>query len=164
MKKIWGDPPIVVTVSRQDVDSNNVQPTLDSLRSLLQDPAQIRANLGRLVLSFEGFGKKTGAIWFDEVWQVPQGRSFVGKLDEEFPYWFFFGDLSGDTVYTVAACVCRIEVRGPLTIFNKEDFLALDVRQFEAMNELFRKWSWTEEEYSARVEQLIQYFKGVPVE
>jgi hypothetical protein len=164
MKKIWDDPPIVVTVARKDVESNNAQPTLDSLMSLLQDPTHAPANLGRLVLSFEGFGKSSGAIWFDEVWQVTEARSFVGMLDQEFPFWFFFADLSGDTLYTVAACVCRIEVRGSQTIFNKEDLLAFDVRQFEGMNEIFRNMNLSEEEKSARVEQLTQYFKGVPVE
>jgi|SRR6266851_6988778 len=164
MKKIWDDPPIVVTVSRQDVESNQVEPTLDSLRSLLRDPTQIPANLGRLVLSFEGFGKNTGAIWFDEVWQVPEGRSFVEMLDREFPFWFFFADLSGDTLYTVAACVCRIEVRGSQTIFSKEDLLAFDVRQIEGMNEIFKKWNLPEEEKSARVEQIAQYYRAVPVE
>jgi len=164
VKKIWDDPPIVVAVSRTDVESNNVQPTLDSLRSLLQDPAQIPGNLGRLVLSFEGFGKNSGAIWWDEVWQVPQSRLFVEMLDQEFPFWFFFADLSGDTLYTIAASVCRIEVRGSQTIFNKEDLLAFDVRQFESMNEIFRKWNLPDDEKSARVELLTQYFANVPVE
>ncbi len=162
--KIWNDPPIVVTVSRKDVESNDSQSTLESLRSLLRDPPQAPAAIGRLVLSFDGFGKNAGTIWFDEVWQVPEARLFVEMLDQEFPFWFFLADLSGRTLYTVAACVCRIEVRGSETIFNKEDLLAFSVRQFEGMTQIFKKWNFPEEARSARVEQVTQYFANVPVE
>jgi hypothetical protein len=164
MKKIWDDPPIVVTVSRKDVESNYTQPTLRSLWPLVRDAEQVRSSLGRLVLSFEGFGKDAGTIWFDEVWQVPEARLFVEMLAQEFPFWFFLADLSGDTLYRVAACVCRVEVRGSETIFNKDDLLAFSVNQFDGMNRLYEQWDLPQEEKAERVEQVTQYFARVPVE
>src|SRR5256885_7106711 len=89
LPKIWDDPPIVVTVSRKDVESSHAQATLDSLFPLLRNAEEARSSLGRVVLTFEGFGKNAGTIWFDEVWQVAEGRSFVATLDQEFPFWFF---------------------------------------------------------------------------
>ena len=162
--KIWSDPPIVISVPRQAIDSNDTQPTIDQLYKLLGDPTKVREAAGRLVLSFEGFGKSAGAIWFDEVWQVPEARSFVDMLNQKFPFWVFMADLSGNTLYTVAACVCRIEVRGAQTIFNKEDLLAFVGMQFVAMDQIFKKFNLPPEENSARVEQVAQYFDGVPVE
>lgn len=162
--KIWNDPPIVISVPRQAIDSNDTQSILNQLYPLMGDAPSVRAAAGRLVLSFEGFGKSAGTIWFDEVWQVPEARSFVAMLDEKFPCWFFFADLSGDTLYTVAACLCRIEVRGGQTIFNKEDLLEFGVRQFIALDDIFERFNLPLEEKSARREQIAQYFTKVPVE
>ena len=162
--KIWNDPPIVITVPRQAVESNYTQSTLDQLWPLVRDPAQAREAAGRLVLSFEGFERDAGQIWFDIVWQIPEARLFVAMLAQDFPFWFFLADLSGDTLYTVAACVCRIEVRGSETIFNKDDLLAFSVDQFDGMNRLYEQWNLPAEEKSARVEQVTQYFKEVRVE
>lgn len=162
--KIWNDPPIVITVPREAIDSNDTESILNQLYPLMGDEQSVRASAGRLVLSFEGFGKSDGAIWWDEVWQAPESRSFVAMLDEKFPLWFFFVDLSGATLYTIAACVCRIEVREGQTIFNKQDLLDFSVRQFMAMDDLFEKYDFPKEEKSARQEQLTQYFAKVPVE
>ena len=161
---IWTDPPIVITVPRQAIDSNDTESILNQLYPLMGDEQSVRAAAGRLVLSFEGFGKSSGAIWFDEVWQVPEARSFVAMLDEKFACWFFFVDLSGDTLYTIAACVCRIEMREAQTIFNKQDLLDFSVRQFMAMDDIFERYSFPQEEKSARQEQVTQYFAKVLVE
>jgi hypothetical protein len=162
--KIWTDPPIVITVPRQAIDSNDTQSIIDQLYKLLGGPTQAREAAGRLGLSFEGFGKSSGAIWYDEVWQVPEARSFVDTLNQKFPFFVFMADLSGNTLYSVAACVCRIEVRGAQVVFNKEDLLAFVGMQFIAMDQIFKRFNFPEEEKSARVEEVAKYFDGVPVE
>lgn len=162
--KIWTDPPIVISVPRQAIDSNDTQSIIEQLYKLMRDATTVREAAGRLVLSVEGFGKSAGTIWFDEVWQVPEARSFVDVLNREFPFWGYMADLSGNTLYTVAACVCRIEVRGAQIIFNKEDLLTFTGMQFIAMDEVFKRFNFPEEEKSGRVEQVARYFEGVPVQ
>ena len=159
MKKIWDDPPTVVNVSRQTVEFNSTKGTLDLLWPMVRDPALVHAALGKLVLVFEG--------WEDDarkLWQIHEVRLFVQTLDMEFPYWIFLADLSRDTLYTAAACMCRIEEQGSVTVFRKDDLLNFSVRQFGAMNELFRQWHLPQEEKLARDEEVAKYFTGVQVQ
>ena len=166
--KIWDDPPIVVTVSRDAIASNDIQSTLDQLRPLVQDREQVLQNAGRLVLSFEGYGNDDGSkIWYDDprkVCENPEIRAFVDMLAHEFPYWFYVADLKSDTLYILATCVCRIEVRGSETIVNKEDLLAFAVDQYDGMNQLYDEWKLPADEKPAREEQVARYFKKVAVQ
>lgn len=154
MKKIWDDPPTVIKVTRQAVEFNVTKGTLDLLWPMVRDPALVHPALGKLVLAFEG--------WEDDarkMWQIHEVRLFVQTLDMEFPYWLYLADLSGDTLYTVAACVCRTEVRGADTVFSQEDVDSFLLRQGRAMKELFRQWSMPQEERLMRSEEVTQYLQ-----
>jgi len=157
--KIWDDPPIVVTVSRQDVEINNPRTTVDALQPLVRDPAAAQSTFGRVVLKFEGYDADAR-----QVWQIPDVRWFVQTVDREFSYWFFVADLSGDTLYTVAACLCRIEERGSATVFNKNDLFNLYAVQFQWMSQVFRSANMPQEEQTARTEKLRKYFSSVPAQ
>ena len=157
--KIWDDPPVVVTVSRQDVEINNPRTTVDRLWPLVRDPAQVHAAFGKLVLKFEGYDGDGR-----QVWQIPEVRWFVQTVDREFSFWFFLADLSGDTLYTVAACLCRLEERGSATVFNKNDLFNFYAVQFARLSEVFRTAKLPKEEHSARIEQLRKYFSSVPAQ
>lgn len=157
--KIWDDPPIEITVSREAVEVNYTKYTLDSLLPLVRDPAQAPAVIGKVSLVFEGYENDPRKLW-----EVPEVRVFLQRLDGEFAYWYFLADLTRDTLYILAACVCRIEVSGSRVIFNKDDLLNFSVRQFDAMNQLFREWNLPQEEKAVRDERIIKYFSGVEVQ
>ena len=157
--KIWDDPPIEITVSREAVEVNYTKYTIDSLLPLVRDPAQAPTSVGRVRLIFEGYENDPRKLW-----HIPEARLFVGTLDWKFPYWHYLADLASDTLYVVAACVCAIEDREGVIIFNKNDLLNFGIRQSENMIELFREWNLPEEQEAARNEQIINYFSGVPVQ
>jgi hypothetical protein len=159
LPKIWPDPPIVINVSRQAVEVNYTKSTLDLLWPLVRDPAQAPSALGRLRLVFDGYENDSRKLW-----HIPEARLFIGTLDWQFPYWHFLADLASDTLYIVAACVCAIEDRGGVIIFNKDDLLNFAIRQFGGLNELVREWKLSEEEESARSEEVARYFTGVQVQ
>jgi hypothetical protein len=156
--KIWDDPPIVVTVSRQDVESNNPRTTVDRLWPLVREPLVHKA-FGKLVLKFEGYEGDSRQLW-----QIPEVRWFVQTVDREFSYWFFVADLSGDTLYTVAACMCRLEERGSETVFNKNDLFNFYAVQFARLSEVFREANLPQADQPARVAELRKYFSSVPAQ
>jgi hypothetical protein len=76
---------ISIVISRQDVRSQNIEPTLSILKKFTHTPQMARNFMERISISFEGYDEDTR-----ELDEIPEVRDFVHKLDDEFPYWLFF--------------------------------------------------------------------------
>lgn len=82
--KPLGDPMIVV-VSREMVESNDVDSILNILKRLIESPAVAKANMDRIDIMFDGYDNTS-----EELFEIPNVRNYVYHLDEKFPYWLFF--------------------------------------------------------------------------
>jgi len=77
--------PLAVMVSRGEVESADIAPSLSVLRTLKGSPETAREFFERVDIAFHGYDDVTF-----ELFEIPEVRDFVHKLDGEFPFWLFF--------------------------------------------------------------------------
>ena len=146
---------VVLVVSRNHVEAQDVSETLDMLRAFVErasNPWQVR---GRLALAFHGYDSDPR-----ELWQIPEVRVFMRLLDDTFPYWFYLMDLTTDGLKMVAFCLCRITTPMPgATAINPTDFRVFLERHFGTMNQLLDHWQVPEEENVQASEAVERYFR-----
>ena len=108
---------------------------------------------GRVDLSFHGYSSDPR-----EVYEIPEVRRFCTKLDEVFPYWFYFLSTDGVTLMVIACCLCGVtKVRPGLVSFGP-DLLQFMTRHFRAMNWLVDKYSLDESHNIEISGQVAEYF------
>ena len=90
-----------IVVSRQDIESGNLQPTLATLRALIRDAEAANASRGRVDLDFPGWWGSP--LYF---WEIPEVRSFLRRLDAEFPHLFWVLP-PGPPMAMLAMCCCE---------------------------------------------------------
>jgi hypothetical protein len=77
--------PVVVLVSRAEVEANDISSPLNALRTLTQSVATAREFCERVDIAFHGYDQDSR-----ELFEIPEVRNFVHRLDEQFPFWLFF--------------------------------------------------------------------------
>jgi hypothetical protein len=148
------DEPIIVTVPRDAVVSCDIEPVLMGLSVFVRSSALAPQAQGKLELLFDGFNDDKR-----ELWQIPEVRRFVARLDAVFPYWFFLADLRTETLHLLASCLCRSSELAPgLTGFNQEDLLGFLQRQFDGLNELWELHGLAPGNNVVVTERIVEYF------
>ena len=64
-------------------------------------------------------------------------RRFCAKLDDAFPYWFYFLSTDGVTLGVIACCLCSVTQVRPGVVSFGPDLLEFITRHYEALNWLF---------------------------
>jgi hypothetical protein len=72
-------------VSRSEVETADISLALRLLRRLLESPGTSRKFYERVEIVFDGYDHIQ-----DELFEISEGRNFVYRLDEKFPFWLFF--------------------------------------------------------------------------
>jgi hypothetical protein len=85
MSDAFGIEPLLVVISKEEVDSQKVASPLGALKTLLQSPERARYFQEKVDIAFHGYDEDSR-----ELFEIPEVRNFVYRLDEEFPYWLFF--------------------------------------------------------------------------
>ena len=89
-----------VVVSRQEVESLDITPALNVLRSLLYDAETVRMFRGRVGLSFHGYESDSR-----ELYQIPEVRQYLASLDSQFPFWLYFLFMGNDMLKMIVFCL-----------------------------------------------------------
>ena len=79
-----GDP-IVIVIAREEVESQDISRALSMLKAPLSTPETAKEHFEKIDIAFHGYDDDTR-----ELFEIPEVRTFVFKLDEAFPYWFYF--------------------------------------------------------------------------
>jgi hypothetical protein len=77
--------PLVVVISRAEVEAGDISSVIDVLQTLIQSPDQVRAFRERVDIAFRGYDHDRR-----ELFEISEVRNFVYQLDEQFPFWLFF--------------------------------------------------------------------------
>ncbi len=77
--------PLVVVVSRTEVEALDTSAALGVLKRLTESPDTARAFVERVDVSFDGYDHIG-----QELFEVPEVRNFVYQLDGQFPFWLYF--------------------------------------------------------------------------
>ena len=77
--------PLVVGVSRAEVNAMDTSSTITVLERLIESPITARKFVERVDIAFDGYNHTS-----QELFEITEVRNFVYQLDEQFPFWLFF--------------------------------------------------------------------------
>lgn len=73
-----------LVISHHDVNAGDHTSALAALKSYISSPERARANLEGLDVAFHGYDHDSR-----EVFEIPEVRAFVSRLDADFSFWLF---------------------------------------------------------------------------
>ena len=130
---------LLVVVDRSEVEALDVSRTAVSLSRVLVDRNTVKQYRGRVDLAFFGYSKDAR-----ELYDIPEVRHFCSKLDEAFPYWFYFLSTDEVALGVIASCLCSVTQLRPGVVSFGPDLLGFVTRSYEALNWLFDNYSLDE--------------------
>lgn len=93
-----------IVIAREDIEKGDITDTLDLLNSILINRETILKFCGRVAVFVEGYDSDPR-----ELFEIDEVRSFLSKLNDEFPYWFYFivRDDGGSNLGFISRCLCE---------------------------------------------------------
>ena len=131
-----GDNWLHVAVDRSAVEALDVSRTALIISRVLADRNAVERYRGRVELTFSGYANDSR-----ELYDIPEVRGFCSKLDDAFPYWFYFLSTDGVTLGVIARCLCSVTQVRPGVVSFGPDLLEFITRHYEALNWLFDNYS-----------------------
>ena len=141
-----------VVVDRAEVEALDVSRTAVTLSRVLVDRNAVVQYRGLLDLAFFGYSNDPR-----ELCEIPEVRHFCSKLDEVFPYWFYFLSTDGVTLWVIASCLCSVQLR-PGVIEFSPDLIEFITRHYETLNWLFDNYSLDESHNVEISHNVAEYF------
>ncbi|MBT0773415.1 hypothetical protein KIH74_31000 [Kineosporia sp. J2-2] len=92
-----------LVVSRPEVRARDASAVIAALAPMLSNPLLARRSLESVVLTVEGYDDR------EELWEIPEVRTFLQHLDARFPYWFYFLDKQTAGLSDVVRSVLPVE-------------------------------------------------------
>ena len=142
-----------VVVDRSEVEGLDVSRTAVILSRALADRDAVKRYRGRVDIAFSGYSNDPR-----ELYDVPEVRRFCSKLDDAFPYWFYFLSTDGVTLGLIACCLCSVTELRPGIVSFGTDLLQFTTRHFRALNWLFENYSLEESQNREISGNVIEYF------
>lgn len=143
-----------VVISRQQVEAGDISEPLSVLRKLLTQDAAIQF-CERVDIGVAGYDEDP-----QELYEIPEVRGFMYKLDAEFPYWLYFLPKRGLGLMFVLSCFCPpfLTPEAQQRIWNEriEDYLMK--RGFPAMNRICEFAGCSEAEIQRLSDRVAEYF------
>ena len=150
---------LTVVISRDEVERDDKSGPLGVLKRLLQTPDSIRASRTRVDISFFGYDENP-----QELFEMPEVRDYVTKLDNEFPYWLYFLARECTGLWCLALCMLppflTEEARARIHQQRLADLL--ERRWVPALNHLCAAIGETDEEADQLLDSAITYFREGP--
>ena len=142
-----------VVVVRAEVETADVSRTAAVLSRVLADRSSVRRYRGRVDLSFDGYSNDPR-----ELYEIPEVRRFCKKLDESFPYWFYFLSTEGVMLMVVASCLCSVTKPMLGIVSFGPDLIEFITHHFQALNWIFENYSLDERDNVEISGKITRYF------
>jgi len=159
-RKESSDDWLCVIVDRSDVEALDVSRPAAMLSRALADRDQVERHQGRVELAFSGYSNDSR-----ELYEIEEVRGFCSKLDDAFPYWFYFCSTDGATLGVIARCLCSVIRVRPGVVSLGPDLVDFMIRHYGALNWLTDNYS-LDDEHNAEIGRCVtEYFdKFEPVQ
>lgn len=152
--------PLIVVVSKNEVLSGDISPALSTLKKLIESPEVARSYREKVDIAFHGYDNNP-----NELFEIPEVRDYVYKLDEQFPFWLYF--LSKKYLGLQALLLCFLppflKEEAKQRIFPERIDNLLTNRWFPALNHIGEFVGMDENENKAITERTIQYIVNGPL-
>ncbi len=145
---------LAYAAAREDVESGNIGPALDFLNRLLRTRMGKHFK-GRLLFGVSGYDNDPR-----ELYQIPEVRLWMRKLDQQFPYWFYFLSRDASTMefVTFSLCDCAQTPQGAL--ISPEALTQFLYRHFPPMNEMCHLMREPAEESERLYNEIMGFYRG----
>jgi hypothetical protein len=143
-----------VVISREEIETGNLEQSLRTLNQLLLDKETISHFFERVDIGFSGYDDDPR-----ELWDIPEVKQFVQNLDCKFPYWFYFLSKFGSGLKVITFCyVNLIKISGTQVSIDEVSLAKYYNIHFSAMNRLGDSIQMTEKENAELSESVFSYF------
>ncbi len=144
--------PVVLMLSRREVEAGDVLPVVNRLLALLSTPEAIWHYRGQMALVIDGYNDDPR-----ELVDIGEVRAFLRELDRHWPYWAYFFNQVDDSIKLFASCLCGSNYPGGgLVEIDHEKLGQFLARGFAAVNSLFNDHSFPEDELEAMSNGVIE--------
>ncbi|MBF0235186.1 MAG: chlororespiratory reduction 6 domain-containing protein [Desulfamplus sp.] len=115
-----------IVVTKDDVLSGDISKTLSCLNHFIKSPEVARSYMEKVDIAFYGYNNDPR-----ELYEIPEVRNYVNKLDEQFPYWLYF--FSKKYLGLQAILLCLLP-----TYWKEQSKRAIVIKKIEEV--LFNRW------------------------
>lgn len=147
---------VMLCISREQIDSFDLESTLGFLRSLVpaQDSQYAWSFKGSLALVISGYDSDPR-----ELFSIPEVCGYLRAIDEQWPFWFFFLTPADGSIKLVGMCLApAIEISPGRAYIPPTDLQRVMERGFGAVNHLFDHYAFPESENEALSETVSEIF------
>jgi hypothetical protein len=100
-----------------------------------------------------------------ELFEIPEVRAYIKRLDQEWRYWFFFLSQADESIKLLESCLCdTLEVVPGVTSIDLDQLDQSLARHFAAMHRLSEELDLPEETCEEVAEGIIAMFRNATVE
>ena len=97
---VKADRPVLIGISREDVEGGRIEGALSVLRSMMSSPGCAASFKEDVDVTFWGYDDDPRPLW-----EIEEVRTFVARLDQEFPFWLFFLYKFGLGIQSILLCL-----------------------------------------------------------
>jgi hypothetical protein len=152
--------PVIIVVSRAEVEKGDTSGPLSTLRHLISSPEMIRAYRERLTVTFDGYNETA-----EKLFEIPIVRDYVRALDAEFPYWLYFVSRKVTSLQCIALCflppLLTDEARARIYPERLRDLI--EKRWAPALNHICSAAGLPSSDADALLESALYYFANRPL-
>lgn len=148
---------LYIVVSKQDILSGNAQSTIDVLKSLSRSPEDALKWRERVDIAFDGYNDTR---W--ELFEIPEVRNFVYRLDDDFPFWLFFMSKARFGLQCIMLCFLPpfMKPEARAEIFPETIGRLFEDRWLPAMHYICKFVGMTEGEIEQMTDRVIEYIRA----
>jgi len=150
--------PVIFVITRQQIEAEDLESSLEFLRSLVptDNPQRIWSQKERLSLVISGYDTDPR-----ELFEIPEVRRYLRSIDEYWPFWLFFLNQVDESIKVVAACLAStVEVAPGLAHIDPVGLQRFMERAFSAVNFIFDSCGFPESENEALLMGVAQLFSN----
>jgi hypothetical protein len=152
--------PLILMFSRRQVETCDIDEPLQLLHRFIADRRSAIEYCGRISLVIDGYNDDPR-----ELFEIPAVRAYLKRLDQEWPYWFFFLSQADESIKMLESCLCdTIEVVPGVASIDIEQMERVLARHFGAMNRLTEKLDLPKEKCEELAEGIISLIHNAAVE
>ena len=152
--------PVILMFSRRQVVTGDLAEPLQFLRRLAADRHAALEFSGRISLVVDGYNDDPR-----ELFEIPEVRTYIKRLDEAWPHWFFFLSQADESIKVLESCLCEtIEVVPGVTSVDMDQLERSLARHFGAMYHLGESLNLPEAVCEEVAEGILGMFRNAKVE
>jgi len=142
-------------IDRKDVENGDISSSLVYIDSLLRTRESLLACAGKVEFFVMGYDND-----IREIWEIPEVRMYLAKLNDARPYWFLFQAESGVWLQALTLCLMNVKrTHRGVEVLDPEKIGTLMTQWFEGLNELSNKFALSTEinrKFSERADYFIK--------